>query len=93
MTEPSSNIPEDIANAEVEEDQSAPEQQQQPDLDLNIDQEKREAWDRIKSDYETEPGGQPVPNSMDQAQLDAAEAEEGNDEGEEGNDEGRTNPE
>ena len=88
MTEPSSNIPEVIANAEVEEDQSAPEQQQQPDLDLNIDQ--GEAWDRIKSDYETEPGGQPVPNSMDQAQLDAAEAEEGDDEGE---DEGRANPE
>lgn len=88
MTEPNSNIPEDVANAEVEEDQSAPEPQ--PALDLNIDQDKREAWDRIKSDYETEPGGQPVPNSMDQAQLDAAEAEEGDDEGE---DEGRANPE
>lgn len=88
MTEPSSNIPEDIANAEVEEDQSAPEQQ--PALDLNIDQEKREAWDRIKSDYQTEPGGQPVPNSMDQAQLDVAEAEEGDDEGDDGV---RTHPE
>lgn len=88
MTEPNSNIPEDVANAEVEEDRSTPEPQ--PALDLNIDQEKREAWDRIKSDYETEPGGQPVPNSMDQAQLDAAEAEEGDDEGE---DEGRANPE
>jgi hypothetical protein len=89
MTEPSSNIPEDIANAEVEEDQSTP--QKQPGVDLNIDQEKREAWDRIKSDYETEPGGQPVPNSMDQAQRDVAEAEEGGgDDDGEGDDESRT---
>lgn len=93
MTEPSSNVPEDIANPEFEEDQSATDQQ--PALDLKIDDEKREAWDRIKTDYEAEPHGEPVPNSMDTAQSDVAEAEDDEaqadeDDGDEGDDEVRT---
>ena len=40
---------------------------------------QREAWDRIKTDYETEPRGEPVPNSMDTAQSDVAEADEAED--------------
>ena len=28
-----------------------------------------EAWDEVKSDYEVEPGGQPRPNVMDEAET------------------------
>ena len=75
MTEPSSSIPEDIANAGAEADEATSQPESSP-VKLNVDEEKLDAWDRIKSDYETEPDGQPVPNSMDQAQSDAAEADE-----------------
>ena len=42
-------------------------------VDLNVDEEKMEAWDEVKSDYEVEPGGQPRPNVMDEAETSTAE--------------------
>lgn len=44
-------------------------------VDLNVDEEKMEAWDEVKSDYEVEPGGQPTPNVMDEAETSTAESE------------------
>lgn len=67
MSEPSSNVPSDIADAEV----AAP-QEESPSTDLRLDQDKVEAWDAVKSDYEVEPDGEPVPNSMDEGGTDAA---------------------
>jgi len=64
MTEPSSGVPDEIADAEV--DQATSEEDQPDGLELDIDEEKVEAWDQVKSDYEIEPDGQPVPNSMDE---------------------------
>jgi hypothetical protein len=32
-----------------------------------VDREKVEAWDEVKADYQVDPGGEPVPNSMDTA--------------------------
>jgi hypothetical protein len=44
-------------------------------VDLNVDEEKMEAWDEVKSDYEVEPGGKPTPNVMDEAETSTAETE------------------
>lgn len=60
MTEPSSGVPAEIADAEV----TTP-HEDRPSTDLTLDQDKVEAWDEVKADYEVDPDGQPVPNSMD----------------------------
>ncbi len=67
MSEPSSSVPSDIADAEV----TAP-QEESTSTDLHLDQDKVEAWDEVKSDYEVDPDGEPVPNSMDEGGTDAA---------------------
>jgi hypothetical protein len=36
-------------------------------VEIDVDEQKLAAWDAIKSDYEVEPDGQPVPNAMDEA--------------------------
>ena len=65
MSEPSSGVPGEIADAQVEEPTTG-----EPDtLELEVDEEKVEAWDEVKADYQVEPGGAPVPNSMDQADV------------------------
>jgi hypothetical protein len=60
MTESSSGVPAEIADGEV----AAP-QEESPSTDLHLDHDKVEAWDEVKADYEVEPAGEPVPNSMD----------------------------
>jgi hypothetical protein len=67
MSDPSSNVPADIADAEV----AAP-QEESTSTDLHLDQDKVEAWEAVKSDYEVDPDGEPVPNSMDEGGTDAA---------------------
>ena len=42
-------------------------------VDLNVDEEKMEAWDEVKADYQIEPGGDQVPNAMDDAETTTAE--------------------
>ena len=72
MSEPSSGVPAEIADAEVEQPTT-----DEPDtLELEVDEEKVEAWDEVKGDYQVEPGGQPVPNSMDQADLSLDDADD-----------------
>ena len=63
MSEPSSGVPSEIADADVQ----APETQtDQPDqVTLHLDEDKLEAWDEVKSDYQVDPDGQPSPNSME----------------------------
>ena len=65
MSEPSSGVPGEIADADVDE----PTTDEPTTVELEVDEEKVEAWDEVKGDYQVEPGGQPVPNSMDQADL------------------------
>ncbi len=63
MSEPSSGVPSEIADAEVEQPQ---EQGNQPErVELDVDEEKLEAWDKVKGDYQVNPGGEPVPNSQE----------------------------
>ena len=60
MSEPSSGVPGEIADADVEE----PTTDEEPDtLELEIDEEKVEAWDEVKGDYQVEPGGSPCPTA------------------------------
>ena len=79
MSEPSSNVPGEIADAEVEQtDEQAAEPER---VDLHLDEEKLEAWDEVKSDYEIEPDGTPVPNSMDPVDFEPVEDEDDEDDG------------
>ena len=71
MSEPSSGVPGEIADADVEE----PTTDEPTTVELEIDEEKVEAWDEVKADYQVEPGGTPVPNSMDQGAVSQDEDE------------------
>ncbi len=74
MSEPSSNVPGEIADAEVDQDAAA---QAEPErVELEVDEEKLEAWDTVKSDYEIDPDGKPVPNSMDPVDFEPVEDDE-----------------
>jgi hypothetical protein len=72
MSEPSSNIPEDIANA----DDDTPAEPEETQVELSVDEDKLGAWNAVKSDYQVEPDSQPVANSMDEAETTMAETEE-----------------
>jgi hypothetical protein len=56
-------------------------------VELDVDEEKMEAWDEVKADYQVEPGGEPVPNAMDDAGASGAKADHA-DEDDEGDEEG-----
>jgi len=76
MSEPSSSVPEEVADAEVE--QPSTEAEQETRVELDVDEEKLEAWDDVKGDYQVEPHGEPVPNTMgedDRGLDDSPEAE------------------
>lgn len=77
MSEPSSGVPGEIADADVEQ----PTADEPQTVELDIDEEKVEAWDEVKGDYQVDPGGEPVPNSMDQAALTATDDDGARDDG------------
>ena len=61
MSEPSSGVPREIVDAEAEQQvQDTPER-----VELDVDQDKLDAWDGVKGDYQVDPDGEPVPNSME----------------------------
>ena len=54
MSEPSTNIPGDVADAQVDEtSDTTPETPEK--VELVVDEEKLEAWDEVKSDYQVDP--------------------------------------
>ena len=57
MSEPSTHIPGDVADAEVEATTSGtPEHSAPPEhVNLELDEDKLEAWDEVKSDYQVDP--------------------------------------
>ncbi|MGO4343149.1 hypothetical protein [Pedococcus sp. 2YAF34] len=56
MTEPSSGVPSEIADANVDEAEATTVDEQQPErVELDVDEEKMEAWDEVKSDYQVDP--------------------------------------
>jgi hypothetical protein len=76
MSEQGSNIPEDIANADVD----TPAEPEETQVELSVDEDKLGAWNAVKSDYQVEPHGQPVANSMGEAETTMADTEEADDE-------------
>jgi hypothetical protein len=86
MSEPSSSVPGEIADGGVDQDAAA---QAEPErVELDVDEEKLEAWDEVKSDYEIEPDGKPVPNSMDPVDLEPVEDNEDDEDAEDAADGG-----
>ena len=53
MSEPSSSVPGEIADAQVEEPSA--DGAEVETVELDVDEEKMEAWDAIKSDYQVDP--------------------------------------
>jgi hypothetical protein len=74
MSEPSSGVPDEIADSQVEvgaeQTTDAPEK-----VDLDVDQEKLEKWDEVKSDYQIDPDGKPMPNIWDAGDVGEGEPE------------------
>jgi hypothetical protein len=62
MTEPSSGPHTDSTSADDDAPSSEP--RAADSVELDIDEEKVEAWDAVRSDYQVDPEGGPTPNSM-----------------------------
>ena len=62
MSEPSSSVPDDIADAQVEE--SATEDTPST-VELDIDQDQVDAWDEIKADYQVDPDAESASSSTE----------------------------
>jgi hypothetical protein len=77
MSEPSSSVPDGIADAQVEE--SLPASEEVERVELDVDEEKMEAWDDIKADYQVDPDAS---DDSDEAAESAAGSDEGGDTGE-----------
>lgn len=75
MSEPSSAVPGEIADAGVD----APTNDEPTTVELDVDEEKVDAWDAVKGDYQVEPGGRPVPNSMDSTGLTGGDDDQSDD--------------
>ncbi|GAB3434426.1 hypothetical protein GCM10027517_02460 [Phycicoccus ginsengisoli] len=61
MSEPSSGVPHEVVDSEV-----GPSPEPAPEsVELDVDEDKLEAWDKVKGDYQVDPGGEPIPNSQD----------------------------
>jgi hypothetical protein len=74
MSEPSSDVPEEIAEAGV--DGGADDAVETPaEVDLHLDEEKLEKWDEVKSDYQIDPDGKPMPNIWDAGEAGEDEAD------------------
>ncbi|WP_406831809.1 hypothetical protein ABEG17_03040 [Pedococcus sp. KACC 23699] len=59
MSEPSTHIPGDVADAQVDESaEAAPANEAEEKIELDLDEEKIEAWDEVKSDYQVDPYNQ-----------------------------------
>ena len=72
MSEPTSGVPQETTDADVEQVHGADDEPTTVDLDL--DEEKLERWDEVKSDYQVEPGGKPMPNVWDAGHADDGDA-------------------
>ena len=44
-------------------------------VELDVDEEKMEAWDEVKSDYQVDPDGEAVPNAMADAESPAVDTD------------------
>jgi hypothetical protein len=78
-------VPKEIGNAEVH--GGADEATEAPaEVDLDLDEEKVEKWDEVKSDYQVNPDGKPMPNIWDAGDVGEGEGEHEAEQRNEGND-------
>jgi hypothetical protein len=74
MSEPSSGVPDEVPDAGI--DDSADDASKAPEhVDLDVDEEKLQKWDEVKSDYQIDPDGKPMPNIWDAGDVGEAEPE------------------
>lgn len=59
MSEPSTNVPGEVADTQVE---------------LELDEDKIEAWDEVKSDYQVDPDAKDTPAGADGSGMEAENA-------------------
>jgi hypothetical protein len=65
MSEPSSNVPGEVADAQV--DETTPEAPRGEDkVELHLDEDKVEAWDDVKADYQVDPDAEDTPPGADE---------------------------
>jgi hypothetical protein len=64
MSEPSSSVPGEMADAQVEEPQSGTDEVEK--VELNLDEDKLEAWDDVKGDYQIDPDAESAPDTDDE---------------------------
>lgn len=74
MSEPSTHIPGDVADGEVEETSAATEAESTEKVELDIDEEKVEAWDKVKADYQVDPDAEDTPAGTDEDGMDEGNA-------------------
>ena len=78
MSEPSTNVPGDVADAQVDDAQIDETTDTSPDADdkveLDVDDEKLEAWDAVKSDYQVDPDAEDMPPGQDDEGMEGAVA-------------------
>ena len=73
MSEPSTNIPGEVADAQVDETAAqAPETDEK--VELELDQDKLDAWDEVKSDYQVDPDAEDTPPGVDDEGMDEGNA-------------------
>jgi hypothetical protein len=77
MSDPSSGVPSEIADADIETPDARSEEP--TEVTLDVDEEKLKAWDDIKSDYQVDPDGRPVPNSSEAPDPTSPTAGDGDD--------------
>ena len=76
MSEPSTNIPGEVADAQVpqtpaggSDTAATPEK-----VELELDEDKLEAWDEVKSDYQVDPDAEDTPVGVDPDGMDEGNA-------------------
>lgn len=79
MSEPSTHIPGDVADAQVDETASPDPRTESTEsteskVQLDLDEDKLEAWDEVKSDYQVDPDAEDTPPGVDDDGVDEGNA-------------------
>ncbi|MGA8978491.1 MAG: hypothetical protein WB473_05170 [Pedococcus sp.] len=78
MSEPSTNIPGEVADDQVEQPSTeapATDSAVTPEkVELELDEDKLEAWDEVKSDYQVDPAAEDTPVGIDPEGMDEGDA-------------------
>ena len=65
MSEPSTHIPGEVADAQVDDSTEAVPEESEEKVELDLDEDKLEAWDKVKSDYQVDPDAEHTDPGVD----------------------------